>query len=112
MVGRPTEARQISEEVLKRGLERLERPAQPDIPWDVRCMSPGLIALSGDNTRRIVTWISTWPTELSYTCRSGSGIPSWMGFKNDPEFQTILADLKQKLEVARRSIREHEATAT
>ena len=34
-VGRQTECREVSEAVLKRGLERLERPAQPDIPWDV-----------------------------------------------------------------------------
>src|SRR5262249_23119934 len=33
--GGQTEARQIGEQVLRRGLKRLERPAQPDIPWDV-----------------------------------------------------------------------------
>jgi hypothetical protein len=33
-------------------------------------------------------------------------------FKSDPEFNTILARLQQKLEAARRSIREYEAAAT
>jgi hypothetical protein len=33
------------------------------------------------------------------------------GFKNDPEFNTILADLKQQLEVARQAIREYESAS-
>ncbi|MGA8477518.1 MAG: hypothetical protein WB696_06125, partial [Chthoniobacterales bacterium] len=32
-------------------------------------------------------------------------------FKIDPEFNSILADMNQKFEVARRSIREHEAAS-
>ena len=32
-------------------------------------------------------------------------------FKSDPEFVAILANLKQKLDFARRAIREHEAAA-
>ena len=37
--------------------------------------------------------------------------PILAAFKSDPEFNTIMANLKQKLEVARQSIREYEAAS-
>jgi tetratricopeptide (TPR) repeat protein len=112
MVGRPTEAREMSEEVLKRGLERLERPAQPDIPWDVPLYVAWAYRFAGrqHEAYRYLDQYLAHRTLLHLPL--GLGNPILDGFKNDPEFRTILADLKQKLEVARRSIREHEAAAT
>jgi hypothetical protein len=111
-VGRPTEARKISEEVLKRGLERLERPAQPDIPWDVPLYVAWAYRFVG-RQHEAYHYLDRYLTHRTLLhLPLGIENPILEGFKNDPEFQTILADLKQKLEVARRSIREHETAAT
>jgi tetratricopeptide (TPR) repeat protein len=109
MMGRPTEARQISEEVLQRGPERLERPAQPDIPGDL----PLYVAWA-------YRFVGRQPEAYRYLDRYlahrtllhlplGLDNPILDGFKNDPEFKAILVDLKQKLEVTRGAIREYEA---
>jgi serine/threonine protein kinase len=108
-VGRPTEARRISEEVLKRGLARLERPAQPDIPWDVPLYVAWAYRFAGrrHEAYRYLDQYLAHRTLLHLPL--GLDNPILDGFKNDPEFNAILADLKQKLDVARRAIREHEA---
>jgi serine/threonine protein kinase len=112
MVGRPTEARQIAEEVLKRGLERLERPAQPDIPWDVPLYVSWAYRFAGrqPDAYRYLDQYLNHRTLLHLPL--GLDNPILDGFKNDPEFNRILANLNQKLEITRRSIREHEAAAT
>jgi tetratricopeptide (TPR) repeat protein len=108
-LGRPTEAQQISEEVLKRGLERLERPAQPDIPWDVPLYVAWANRVAGQQQEayRYLDRFLAHRTLLHLPL--GLDNPILDGFKNDPEFKAILADLKQKLEVTRRSIQEHKA---
>ena len=112
MVGRPTEAPQIVEEVLKRGVERLERPAQPDIPWDVPLYVAWAYRFVGrqHEAYRYLNQYLAHRTLLHLPL--GLDNPILDGFKNDPEFKTILAELKQKLEVARRAIRQHEAAAS
>jgi hypothetical protein len=111
MSGRKTEARKMSEEILKRGLERLERPAQPDIPWDVPLYVAWAHRLIGrkDDAYHYLDQYLTNRTLLHMPL--GLDNPILDVFNNDPEFDTILVDLKQKLEIARRSIREQEATS-
>ena len=110
--GRQTEARQIGEQVLKRGLERLERPAQPDIPWDVHFYVAWAYRSVGqqDEAYRHLHQYLAHRTLLHMPL--GLENPILDVFNNDLEFNTILADLKQRTEVARRLIREHEAAST
>jgi tetratricopeptide (TPR) repeat protein len=108
-VGRQTEALEISEEILRRGLEKLERPAQPDIPWDLPLCVAWACRFLGRQPEayRYLDQYLTHRTLLHLPL--GLDNPILDVFKNDPEFNTILTDLKQRLEVARRAIREHEA---
>jgi tetratricopeptide (TPR) repeat protein len=109
MSGRQTEAREMAEEILERGLERLERPAQSDVPWDV----PLYVAWA---YRLLERWDEAYRYLNHFLARRtllhiplGLDNPILDVFKNDPEFKTILADTSQGFEVARRAIREHEA---
>lgn len=110
-VGRGGAARETSEEVLRRGLERLERPAQPDIPWDVPLYVAWACRFVGRQPEayRYLGQYLDHRTLLHLPL--GLENPILDVFKNDPEFNTVMADLEQKLEIARRSIREHEAAA-
>jgi Tfp pilus assembly protein PilF len=110
-VGRGGAARETSEEVIRRGLERLERPAQPDIPWDVPLYVAWACRFVGRQPEayRYLGQYLDHRTLLHLPL--GLNNPIMDVFKNDPEFNTMLADLEQKLEIARRSIREHEAAA-
>jgi len=111
-VSRQTEAREITEQVLKRGLERLERPAQPDIPWDV----PLHVAWAYrfvDQQHEAYHYLDQYLAHRTLLhLPLGLDNPILDVFKNDPEFNTILTDLKRKLEVSRRSIQEYEAGST
>jgi len=108
--GRPMEARHMGEEVLRRGLERLERPAQPDIPWDVHLYVAWAHRSLGkrDEAYRHLNEYLAHRTLLHLPLGLENPIPD--AFKNDSEFNTILADLNQKLEAARQAIREHETS--
>jgi serine/threonine protein kinase len=111
MVGRSTEARQKSEEVLKRGLERLGRPAQPDIPWDVPLHVAWAYRFVGQQ-QEAYRYLNQYLAHRTFLqLPLGLDNPILDGFKNDPEFNTILVDLKQKLEIARQAIRECEGAA-
>lgn len=111
-VGRQTEARENSEEVLKRGLERLERPAQPDIPRDVPLHVAWAYRFVG-RQREAYRYLDQYLTHRTLLhLPRGLDNPILDVFKNNPEFNTILDGLKQNLEIARRSIREHEAIST
>jgi len=110
--GRQTEARQIGEEVLKHGVERLERPAQPDIPWDVHLYVAWAYRSLGrqHEAYRHLREYLTHRTLLHMPL--GLDNPILDVFEKDPEFNTLRDDLKLKLEVARRLIREHETAST
>lgn len=97
MSGRQAEAREMSEEILKRGLERLERPAQPDIPWDVPLYVAWAHRLIGrkDDAYHYLDQYLTNRTLLHMPL--GLDNPILDVFNNDPEFDTILVDLKQNL---------------
>lgn len=110
--GRETEAQEMAEQVLERGLEWLERPAQPAVPWD----APLYIAWAyrflerKEEAYRYLQEYLAHRTLLHIAL--GLDNPILDVFKIDPEFNTILADMNQKFEVARRSIREHEAASS
>jgi serine/threonine protein kinase len=111
VVGRPTQAKQVSEELLKLGLERLERPAQPDIPWDVPLHVAWACRFAGrqhEATRYLDQYLSH-RTLLHLPL--GLENPILDVFKNDPEFTSMLVDLEQKLQLARQAIWEQEATS-
>ena len=111
-VGRLAEALEISEEILRRGLEKLERPAQPDIPWDVPlyvAWACRFLARQPEAYRYLDQYL-THRTLLHLPL--GLDNPILDVFKNDPEFNTILTDLRQRLEVARGAIREFETSST
>jgi Tfp pilus assembly protein PilF len=111
-VGRPTEARETCEEVLRRGVERLERPAQPDNPWDIP-LSVAWAYRSVGRQHEAYRYLDLYLTHRTLVhLPLGLDNPILDAFKSDPEFNTILARLQQKLEAARRSIREYEAAAT
>ena len=111
MSGRQTEAREMAEQVVKCGLERLERPAQPDVPWDVPLYvswAYRLLDLKDEAYRYLGKFLGH---RTLLQIQLGLDNPMLEVFKNDPEFKTILADMNQKFEIARRSIREHEAAS-
>jgi serine/threonine protein kinase len=111
MLGREAEAREVAVQVLERGLERLERPAQPEAPWDAPLYVAWAYRLLGENS------VAYGNLEKFLAQRSLLEIPLGLGnpilniFKNDTEFNQILADINQRFEIARKSIREHEASA-
>lgn len=111
MSGRETEAREVAEEVLERGIARLELPAQPDIPWDVPLYVAWAYRFVGRQAEAYCYLHQYLTHRTLLHMPLGLENPILDVFKNDPEFNTILADLKQKLEGARRSIREHEAAS-
>jgi serine/threonine protein kinase len=109
---RTTEARQMVEEVLRRGLERLERPAQPDIPWDVHLYLAWAYRSLGQQDKAYLHLREYLGHRTLLHLAFGLENPILRVFKNDSEFNRILADLNQKLEVARQAIREHETAST
>jgi len=111
MSDRQTEAREMAEQVVKCGLERLERPAQPDVPWDVPLYvswAYRFLDLKDEAYRYLGKFLGH---RTLLQIQLGLDNPMLEVFKNDPEFKTILADMNQKFEIARRSIREHEAAS-
>jgi serine/threonine protein kinase len=110
-LGRSIEAQEISEELLRRGLERLNRPAQPDIPWDVPLhVAWGYRSVGQqDEAYRYLDQYLT--NRTLFHLPLGLNNPILDAFKCDPEFKTILAELEQKMHAVRRAVREFEATA-
>jgi tetratricopeptide (TPR) repeat protein len=112
LVGQPMETQEIVEEVLQRGLQCLQRPAQPDIPWDVhfhvawayRCVGQQHEAYDYLNRYLIHRTFLHLPFGLDN--------PLLVEFKKDPEFNANLVAFSQKLEIARQVIREQETAAT
>jgi serine/threonine protein kinase len=107
--GRRSHARQMAREIVKRGLERLERPAARDIPWEVRLYVAWAYRLldSGEEAYRHLNEYLAQRTLLDLPL--GLENPILDAFRSDPEFAAILADLNEKFETVRRSIREHES---
>jgi tetratricopeptide (TPR) repeat protein len=109
---RRTEAREIVEAVLKRGLERLERPAQPDIPWDVHFHVSWAYRCIG-RQREAYDYLNRYLTHRTFLhLPFGLDNPLLNSFMHDAEFNAILVALKQKLEAARYAIWEQETAAT
>jgi tetratricopeptide (TPR) repeat protein len=111
ILGRPTQAKQVSEELLKLGLERLERPAQPDIPWDVPLHVAWACRFAGrqHEAYRYLGQYLSHRTLLHLPF--GLENPILDVFKNDSEFTSMLNDLEQKLQLVRQAIWEQETTS-
>ena len=92
--GRQTEARQMGEEVLRRGLERLERPAQPDITWDVHLYLAWAYRSLGRQDEAYLHLREYLAHRTLLHLAFGLENPILHVFKNDSEFNTLLDDLK------------------
>jgi serine/threonine protein kinase len=111
MLGREAEAREVALQVLERGLERLERPAQPDAPWDAPLYVAWAYRLLGENSVAYCNLEKFLAQRSLLELPLGLGNPILNIFKNDSEFNSILTDIHQRFEIARKSIREHEASS-
>jgi serine/threonine protein kinase len=111
-LGRQTEAREIGKEVLRRGRERLERPAQPDVPWEAPLCVAWACRFVG-RQREAYDHLDQYLAHRTFLhLPLGLDNPLLHVFQDDPKFHAILADLAQKLEVARRVIRQFEGAST
>jgi hypothetical protein len=107
MSGERSKAREAGAHILERGLERLERPAQADAAWDVPlylAWAHRLLEDKGKSYHYLKIYLAN-RTLLEMPL--GLCNPILQVFQNDHEYKTILAEINQKFEVARRSIREH-----
>jgi hypothetical protein len=111
MSGRQTEAGEMGLQVLERGLERLERPGQLDAPWDVPLYLAWAHRVLNEKGKAYCQLEKYLAHRTLLEIPLGLGNPILDVFKNDPEFNTILADINLKFETARRSIRDHEASS-
>ena len=108
MSERQNDALQMAEEIVQRGLERLERPAAHDIPWEVQlyvAWAYRLLNRKEEAYRHLNEYLAQ-RTLLHIPL--GLENPILDVFKSDTEFDAIVADLNEKFEVVRRSIRENE----
>ncbi|MBV9488513.1 MAG: protein kinase [Verrucomicrobia bacterium] len=110
-LGRQTEAQENSEVLLNRALERLERPAQPDIPWDAHLSVAWACRFAGRQPEAYHHLGQYLTQRTLLHLPLGLDNPVLRVFENDPEFTTVLADLKEKLEISERVIREFEAAS-
>jgi serine/threonine protein kinase len=111
MSGRQTEAGEMGLQVLERGVERLERPGQLDAPWDVPLYLAWAHRVLNEKGKAYCQLEKYLAHRTLLEIPLGLGNPILDVFKNDPEFNTILADINLKFETARRSIRDHEASS-
>ena len=78
MSGRLTEAREAGLQVLERGLERLERPAQPDAPWDAPLYLAWAYRLLDEKAKAYCILEKYLTQRTLLKSRSASTIPSLM----------------------------------
>jgi tetratricopeptide (TPR) repeat protein len=105
MSGQQSGAQQIAEEIVKYGLERLERPAAHDIPWEVQLYVAWAYRLlnSEEEAYRHLNEYLAQRTLLHVPL--GVENPIFDVFRSDSGFEALVADLNNKFEVVRRSIR-------
>ena len=94
---------------MNRGLERLERPAAHDIPWEVRLYVAWAYRLLNSREEAYQHLNEYLVQRTLLDIPLGLENPILDAFRSDPEFTAIVADLNEKFETVRRSIREHEA---
>jgi serine/threonine protein kinase len=109
MSGRQTEAHEASLQVLEYGLERMERPAQTDAPWDAPLYLAWAYRLLNEKEKAYYHLEKFLAHRTLLEIPLGLGNPILDVFKKDSEFKSILDDLNRKFESARQSIREHDA---
>jgi hypothetical protein len=109
MADRRTEAREIAEQVAKRGLDRLKQPAEPDVPLEV----PLYIACAYrllDRKDEAYHFLAKYLADSSFLDLCfGLDDPILDPFKADLEFKPIELNLNSKIEIARPAIHEQEA---
>ncbi len=107
--GRQARARELAKEIVQAGSQRLERPGQPDVPWDIPiCVAWGYRCLENNpNAYRYLRRYLANRTLLHLPL--GLKDPILHVFGDDSEFQEILAQMDAKFDVVRRAIREGEA---
>ncbi len=107
--GRQTEARELAREIVQAGAARLERPGQPDVPWDIPiCVAWGYRCLK--NSVEAYRYLQRYLANRTLLhLPLGLKDPMLHVFRDDMEFQTILAQMDAKFDVVRRAIRESEA---
>jgi tetratricopeptide (TPR) repeat protein len=103
--GQTSGAQQLAEEIVRSGLERLERPAAHDIPLEVRLYVAWAYRLldSQEEAYRHLNEYLAQRTLLHVPL--GLENPIFDVFRSDSEFEAFVADLNNKFEVVRRSIR-------
>ena len=108
MSGRQNDARQMAEEIVRRGLERLERPAAHDIPWEVQLYVAWAYRLLNDKNEGY-RHLNEYLAQRSFLhVPLGLENPIFDVFRSDAQFDALTAELKEKFEIVRRLIRENE----
>ncbi|MBV9488419.1 MAG: protein kinase [Verrucomicrobia bacterium] len=105
-------ASELVEQILECGLERLERPGQPDIPWEISLHVAWAYRCAGrkEEAYRYLDQYLAHRTLLQIPL--GFDNPILDGFRGDAEFKAIVADLDQKFAVASRLILEQHKAVT
>ena len=102
------EAEQMAQEIVKRGLERLERPAAHDIPWEVELFiawADRLLNAKEEAYSHLKRYLAR-RTFLHVPL--GLENPIFDIFRPDSEFAACVADLNEKFELVREAIRKNE----
>jgi hypothetical protein len=108
MSGRQIDARQMAAEIIRRGLERLERPAAHDIPWEVQLYIAWAYRLLNDKNEAY-RYLNEYLAQRSFLhVPLGLENPIFEIFRGDVHFDALAADLDEKFEIVRRLILENE----
>ena len=108
MSGRQSDARRMAEEIVRCGLQRLERPAAHDIPWEVQLYVAWAYRLLNDKNEAY-RHLNEYLAQRSFLhVPLGLENPIFEIFRPDGEFDALKADLHEKFEIVRRLIRENE----
>ena len=108
MCGRQSDAQRMAEEIVRCGLERLERPAAHDIPWEVQLYVAWAYRLLNDKNEAY-RHLNEYLAQRSFLhVPLGLENPIFEVFRSDVEFDALTTDLEQKFEIVRRLIRENE----
>jgi Tfp pilus assembly protein PilF len=108
---RKAEAREIAEQVAKRGLNRLKQPGEPDVPLEVPlyiACAYRLLNRKGDAYHFLAKYLAD--SSFLDLC-FGLNDPILDPFRADPEFEPIRMNLNNKIEIARLAINEQEAAS-
>jgi tetratricopeptide (TPR) repeat protein len=102
--GRQAQAKELAEEIVRRGLERLDQPGQPEVPWDV----PLCVAWAKRYLDEKAEGHRYLQRHLSHRTLLhlplGVENPILNVFRDDSEFAAITADMDAKFDFVREAI--------